>query len=381
MYINEQDKKFATELLDKMVAKITKTADIIGDRMPRFTDKETGEYVYAEEPYSAWEAGFWPGMMWLMYLKTKNDKFKAIAESCEEKQDMAIEKFTCLHHDVGFMWLPSAVANYRITGNTRSKERGLHVAATLAARFNPVGCYIRAWNHWGSDDNVTRAIIDCMMNTPLLYWASEETDGGAPYLATIANLHADTVIDNFIRPDGSSEHMVVFDRETGEAAKKPHGQGYAEGSSWTRGQSWAVYGFVLSYIHTGNEEYLNTAKKVADYFISSLDETCVPPVDFRQPLEPHRLDTSAGAITACGLIEISKLMKDEAEAKKYMDWAMKIIRGLANHCDFTDDNLSILQMSNGAYHTPKMDHVSLIYGDYYLLEALMKLDGNEILFW
>ena len=132
MYINEQDKKFAAELLDKMVAKLTKTADIVGDRMPRYTDKETGEYVYAEEPYSAWEAGFWPGMMWLMYLKTKDEKFKTIAEKCEEKQDMAIEKFTCLHHDVGFMWLPSAVANYRITGNEHSKERGLHVAATLA---------------------------------------------------------------------------------------------------------------------------------------------------------------------------------------------------------------------------------------------------------
>ena len=381
MNLNAQDKQFAAEFLDKMVAKLSKTADVVGDRMPRFTDKETGEYVYAKEPYYAWEAGFWPGILWLMYLKTNDEKYKAYAEAIEEKQDKAIEGFTGLHHDVGFMWLPSAVANYRITGNEKSKARGLHVAATLAARFNPVGCYIRAWNHWGNDDNITRAIIDCMMNIPLLYWASRETAGGAPYLASIANLHADTFIDNFIRPDGSSEHMVVFDPETGEAMKKPHGQGYAEGSSWTRGQSWAVYGFTIAYMNTKNEEYLNVAKRVADYFVSSLDETCVPPVDFRQPAEPPRLDTSAGAITACGLIELSKIIENEAESKKYMDWAIKILKGLEKHCDFTDEFPAILKNSNGAYHSPNMDHVNLVYGDYYLLEALMKLDGNEVFFW
>ncbi len=377
MYINDQDKKFAAELLDKMVTKFSKTADIVGDRIPRITDYE-GAYIYAEEPYSAWEAGFWPGIMWMMYLKTKENKYKEKAEHCEELLDQAIEAFTCLHHDVGFMWLPSAVANYRITGNEKSRVRGLHVASTLAGRFNPIGCFIRAWNG-RNPEHITKAIIDCMMNTPLLYWASEEI--GDKRFATIANLHADTVIDNFIRPDGSVNHMVVFDPDTGEAIMRPRGQGYAEGSSWTRGQSWAVYGFTIAYLHTQNPEYLAAAKRVADYFISSLDETCVPPVDFRQPLEPHKLDTSAGAITACGLIEISKLMESEAEAKKYMDWAMKIIRGISVHCDFTDKTPSILQMSSGQYHTEKTIHVNLVYGDYYLFEALMKLDGNEIFFW
>lgn len=378
MYINKQDKQFAAELLDKMVAKFKKTADEVGDRIPRITTKD-GAYIYAEPPYSAWEAGFWPGILWMMYLKTNESKYKEMAEHCEVLLDQAIENFTCLHHDVGFMWLPSAVANYRITANEKSKTRGLHVASTLAARFNPTGCFIRAWN--GTDpETMGKAIIDCMMNTPLLYWASEQTCDKR--FATIANLHADTVVDNFIRPDGSVDHMVVFDLDTGEAIRRPRGQGYAEGSSWTRGQAWAVYGFTIAYLHTQNSEYLGVAKKVADYFISSLDESCVPPVDFRQPLEPCRIDTSAGAIVACGLIELSKLMESEAEAKKYMDWAMKILCGIAKHCDFSDKTPSILQMSNGAYHNlPDYEHINLIYGDYYLFEALMKLDGNEVFFW
>lgn len=380
MLISEQDKLWAEQFLDKMKTKLSKTAEEVGARFPTETLPD-GTYKFdSEPPYRNWVNGFWPGIMWLMYLATKEDKYKTIAEKCEEKLDIAIDDFVSLHHDVGFMWLPSAVANYRITGNARSRVRGLHVASTLAARFNPVGNFIRAWNYWGKEDNITRAIVDCMMNVPILFWASAETEGTDQRFANIAKLHIATVMKHFIRPDGSSEHMVVFDPQTGEPMKKPGGQGYSEGSSWSRGQSWALYGFTIAYMHAKDQAYLDVAKKCAHYFIANLDDNFLPPIDFRQPAEPHLLDTSAGAVAACALIELSKLVP-EGEGEMYMRWAIRLLKGLETQCDFTDKTPSILQESAGAYHGEQNHHKSLIYGDYYLLEALMKLHGNTVFFW
>ena len=160
---------------------------------------------------------------------------------------------------MGFMFLPTAVADYKLTGNARSRKTALHAANLLAGRFNPAGGFIRAWNQ--SEDKDTRgwAIIDSMLNISLLYWASEETKD--PRFRKIAMMHADTTKAHFVRPDGSVKHIVEFDPETGEAVRSYGGQGYKEGSSWTRGQGWAVYGFVISYLHTGKQEYLDTAKE------------------------------------------------------------------------------------------------------------------------
>lgn len=166
-----------------------------------------------------------------------------------------------------------------------ARRRGLHAAQLLAGRFNPAG-YIRAWNDFPDPDTDTRgwAIIDCLFNIPLLYWASEETND--PRFKKIAMTHADTVAANFVREDGSVRHIVQFDPETGAFVRDYGGQGYAQGSSWTRGQTWALYGFVMSYKHTGAVRYLAMAQKVAEYFIAHIPADGRIPVDFCQP--PNR---------------------------------------------------------------------------------------------
>jgi Glycosyl Hydrolase Family 88. len=144
----------------------------LGDRIPYVP--EGGRYGedMGESDIFWWTNGFWPGILWQMYQATGEPSYRAAAEGVERRLDAAFDGFDGLHHDVGFMWLHSAVANYRLTGNKRSKTRGMHAANLLAGRFNPRGKFIRAWN----DDCTGWIIIDSMMNIPILHWASGETN-------------------------------------------------------------------------------------------------------------------------------------------------------------------------------------------------------------
>jgi unsaturated chondroitin disaccharide hydrolase len=374
-----QNNQWIDEVWNKIEKKINYTTDDIGIAFPHLSRDGKYDDMNKSDIYW-WTNGFWPGIMWLMYVGTKNEKYKTKAETLEKEIDKALYGYTGLHHDVGFMWLTSSVANYRLTGNEQSKVRGQIAASILASRYNIKGKYIRAWNKdtW-NEENKGWAIIDCMMNIPLLYWAAEvEKDDRFKY---IAMQHADTVMKNFIRPDGSSNHIVEFNPETGEYVDTFGGQGYEAGSSWSRGQAWAIYGFVLSYIHTQKQEYLDTAKRVANYFISCIAEDYVPDCDFRSPIEPLIKDTTAGAIAACGLIEIAKSVK-EYEKKTYLKAAMNILKALEkNYCNWTTEEQAILTMGTVAYHNLEGRNIPIIYGDYYFIEAILKLKGNDILFW
>ncbi|WP_405031089.1 glycoside hydrolase family 88 protein [Paenibacillus hexagrammi] len=324
-----------------------------------------------------WTNGFWGGMMWLMHHETGQDKYKEIANISEDYLDRCFEEFYGLHHDVGFMWLPTSVANYKVTKNPVSRKRALHAANLLAGRFNLAGGFIRAWNDLDEGDTRGWAIIDCMFNIPLLYWATEET--GDPRFKQTAMKHADTAMSAFVRPDGSVHHIVEFDPFHGGVVRTYGGQGYEEGSSWTRGQTWALYGFMMSYIHTGKEEYLQTAKRIAHYFMANIPEDGVIPVDFRQPLEPKREDDTAAAIAACGLIEIAKAV-GTYEKDVYLNAALKLLKTLDARSDWTQASDSIIQRGTESYHN-RRHHLPIIYGDYYFMEAVFKLKGNDLYLW
>ncbi len=374
--ILEQNKPWIDSTWDKLVTKLRKTSVSARDKLPKYATDGVYDDL-SEKLITWWTNGFWPGMMWLMYVGTKEDCFRQTAELGEQKLDKALwEKPDVVHHDVGFMWHLTAGANYKITGNETSKNRNLHAAALLAARYNLNTHVIKAWNYAGHDGYT---IIDSMMNICQLYWAAEQTNNIA--YKQIAMNHADTCLKNHIRPDGSVYHILNYDPITGDFLGEAElTQGYGKGSSWTRGQAWAIYGFVLSYIHTGEQRYLDAAKKVAHYFISAVIASgYMPKSDFRSPDEPAYWDSSAGAITACGLIEIAKAVP-EFEKKMYIDAALKILKAIEkDHCDWTDNNESIVQDSSGSYN--REVNVSYIFGDYFFTEAIYKLKGFEPLFW
>ncbi|HUC92846.1 MAG TPA: glycoside hydrolase family 88 protein [Paenibacillus sp.] len=374
----KRESNWSDEAWGKIARKIARTSKRIGDGFPH----ASVEGSYRLEPASWWTAGFWPGLLWLVYRDTKDDSLRNIAESCEAQLDQVVMDYDRLDHDIGFMWSLTSVARYKLLGAEDAKRRGLLAANLLAGRFNLKGRYIRAWNPWSAgEDNSGWAIIDCMMNTAVLHWATEVT-GDSRY-RHVAVEHSDTVLSHFIREDGSVNHIVIFDPATGEKAGVNGGQGYAADSAWSRGTAWALYGMALAYRYTGEERYLQAAKRVAHFFIANLPEDSVPHWDFRLPEEVTKYrDSSAGACAASGLLLLARLV-GALEAPLYRGAAERILHSLYINCGTWDREDEEGLILHGTSHFPegKNIDVPLIYGDYFFVEGIAQLLGHEELFW
>lgn len=364
----------------KVHNKVTRTSERIGPRFPH----ASVEGAYVLEAAHWWTAGFWPGLLWLLYADeaSKDERYKKIAEDCEQQLDAVIMGYDRLDHDIGFMWSLTSVARYKLLGDEQSRRRGLLAANLLSGRFNVKGRYIRAWNPWREGErNDGLAIIDCMMNLPLLYWATETTLD--PRYKHLAMAHADTVLEHFIRKDGSVNHIVEFDPESGEQVAVHGGQGYGPESAWSRGASWAIYGMAISYRYTGEQKYLDAAKQAAHFFIANLPEDDVPYWDFRLPAGVERFrDSSAGACAACGLLAIADAV-GEVESAVYREAGERILRSLYENYGAWDNDEEEGLVMHGTSHYPERKNmdVPLIYGDYFFVEGLSRLRGNTTIFW
>lgn len=363
-----------TDVADKIYRKTQAVAARNAHKIP-YTTKNGVFDDQTDKDISWWTNGFWAGQLWQLYAAYGTPFFRTVSEEIEDKLDRALFSAQGMDHDSGFRWLLTAGANYRLTKSTAAKNRLLLAANDLAGRFNPAGEFIRAWNDSGDGSTAGWAIIDCMMNLPLLYWASEELND--PRFAHVAMRHADTARKAFVRDDGSVCHIVQFDPVTGARIKSVGGQGYGHGSSWTRGQAWALYGFTLSYLHTKKQDYLNTAEKVANYFLSQIPESGLIPVDFRQPETPAYEDSAAAAIAACGLLTLAKETRNE----KYREAALKLLTALLEHrCNFDENCDHLLEKCTAAYHDDAHEF-AIIYGDYFFTEAVLKIIDKELFLW
>jgi len=363
--LNEQ---YVSEIIGKLEQKVDRMIAQLGEKSPHFAGKDG---VYDDRETNWWTSAFWPGILWVMHDVTGKPNFKEAAWNWDAVLEPWLLERDALHHDVGFQFLSSAVIKHSITGDEDALRRGLAAANDLAGRFNPAGRFIRAWN----GEMTGWAIIDCMMNISLLFWAHQIT--GDPRYKHIAMMHADTAIEHFIRPDGSAKHIVCFDPDTGEVLEVLGGQGFAPDSAWSRGTAWALHGFANTYRYTGEARYLETAKRIAHFFLASLPEDRVPYWDFRLPTqEGEPRDSSAGAIAASGLLEIAGAVP-EYEKHVYMDGACGILRSLTENYGTWDqpEHQAILVGATGHKPAGKNIDGSLIYGDYFYVEAFAKLAG------
>ena len=372
-------RKWAEEILGKLKEKMTAVVDrnrgkicYTTDESGRFDDRSKGNLVFW------WTNGMWGGILWELFALTGNQMFREEAVWVESVLDTNLWDYDRgLTHDNGFKWLPTSVYRYRMEKSPEARNRALLAASHLAGRYNASGRFIRAWNDKPNCDDRGWAIIDCMMNLPLLYWASDELSD--PRFSEIAMAHADTTIDNFFRPDGSVAHIVEFDPQTGKKVREIGGQGYADDSAWTRGQSWSIYGFAMSYFHTKERRYLDAAIRSADYFIANIPADGLIPVDFKAPAEPHLEDSTASAIAAAGMLLIAKLDPDTEE--RMVGNAYHLLKSLVEkRCSLGTDKDNILEKCSEAYHRDRHEF-PIMYADYFFIDALIRLAGIDFPVW
>ena len=336
---------------------------------------------------SDWTEGFYTGEIWLAYEMTGDEKFKTLAlKHVDEFLERIEVKRAVEHHDMGFLYSLSCVAAYKLVGSETAKKAALMAADNLISRFHEVGQFIQAWGELGAEDNY-RLIIDCLLNLPLLYWATEVT--GDDKYADIAQKHIETSMKHVLREDNSTYHTYYFSKETGEGVRGVTAQGYRDGSAWSRGQAWGVAGIALSYRYIKKAEYVDLFKRVTDFFIGHLPEDLVPywDFDFTDGSDEPK-DSSAAAIAVCGMYEMAKYLPEE-EAAYYTDVADKILKSLVDHYAVTDPKVSNGQILHGVY-AKKSDFNTVnnrgvdecnTWGDYFYFEALVRRSKDWELYW
>ncbi|TAL01605.1 MAG: hypothetical protein EPO07_08200 [Verrucomicrobia bacterium] len=328
-----------------------------------------------------WTSSFFTGMAVLAWRETKDVFFlQQLLRLAPHYLAKAFKQHRHTHHDLGFLYSLYSVALYKLTGEKLHRETGLRAAAVLARRFNPSGNFIRAWGYLGTDDFNDMAIIDCLMNLPLLHWATNET--GDQRYREIAIKHADMVLKNFVRPDDSVYHAYRFDLKTGRPLRADTYGGIAVESHWARGMAWAIYGFALSHKYTQDARYLDAASRIALAFIHSLDREIVPVWDFRLPAGATPLrDSSALAVAVCGLFELAQ--QGGQDSKFFHSTRPMLLRLCAE--DYLNSDpacpgiLRNGQVGNGVPGGAQNAYTS--WGDYFLMEALsreLRLGGT---FW
>jgi len=361
--------------LDYCLSQAQKTAALLHDStlIPRsIANGKTGWRLVS---YRDWTSGFWPGILWYTYEYSKDSKWKEEADRFS-KALFSLVDTAAEGHDMGFQVFCSVGNGYRLTQDTVYKTIILRAADTLSRLFNPKVGTILSWpnNGAGGTDWPLRhnTIIDNMMNLELLFWASK--NGGRKDLYDIARKHAETTMHNHFREDYSAYHVVIYDTATGRKVKGITHQGYSDSSMWARGQSWAIYGFTMVYRETKEKQFLEFVEKVADVYLKQLPDDLIPYWDFIAPGIPNApKDASAAAITASALLELSTFISNAGKANDYRSKAEKMLASLSASYQSGNVNTAFLLHSTG--HKPRNSEVdaSIIYADYYYIEALLRL--------
>ncbi len=321
-----------------------------------------------------WCSGFWPGVLWMTYGATKDDNIRKQAVGYTEPLASLAEQ-PAYDHDLGFLVINSFLKGYEQTKDERYKQIALACADSLATLFNPTVGTILSWPRHVKDYGGHNTIMDNMINLELLYWASE--NGGNKQLQDIATKHAETTMNNHFRPDGSCYHVAVYDTIDGHFIKGVTHQGYSDASMWSRGQSWAIYGYTMVYRYTKDQRFLDFAQKVTDIYLKRLKETSndwVPLWDMDDPrgLEAPK-DASAACVVASALLELCQYV-DQAKGKTYREAAVSMLTDLSTaKYQSRNQNVAFLMHSTGHHPAGSEIDASIIYADYYYLEALLRL--------
>ena len=339
--------------------------------MPRNILNGQSDWNCRKATKEEWCAGFWPGVLWYDYEYSGDKRIKEEAEKFTSSLEF-LSRTPAFDHDLGFLIFCSYGNGYRLTQNPAYKQVILDTADTLATLFKPQVGTMLSWPRNIELFGGHNTIMDNMINLEMLFWAAK--NGGNPYLADIAISHADKTMKYHFRPDYTSYHVAVYDTITGNLIKGVTHQGYADSTMWARGQAWAIYGYTVVYRETKDPKYLDFAQKVTDVYLDRLPEDKVPYWDFDDPSIPDApRDASAGAVVASALLELSTYLPN-GTGKRYKDAAIEMLTSLSSDSYQSGESKpSFLLHSVGHWPNHSEIDASIIYADYYYIEALLRL--------
>lgn len=331
-------------------------------QLPTYT--EGGRWVFGDDPWApTWSGGFLAGMMWIFVRRTGDEWWREQAQ----RYSLLLEsrKDDTSTHDLGFVLEPSWGSWYDLDHCEQARQVLIDGGRTMAVRLQTVGGYLSTWIDPGS------TFIDIMMNVGIVFRAAEYSDD--PLLREVALTHCRTSLRFLMRGDGSTAHEGWFDTTTGEFLRTATHQGWRSDSSWARGQGWAIYGFTTAYRHTGLADMLTAARRAADYYIAHTDDGGVPPNDWMDPEPAQRWEASAAAITAAGMLHLATALASDPAAERYRSYSLRILMTLRSSEFIAADTpgwQGILRHATYHYRKGLGVDESVMWGDYYLLEAL-----------
>lgn len=361
--------------------KLNKAIDVACNRLikliPEFSKSFPGtcseNFKYIPNINRNWECGMFTGCFWLAYLLTGEKVFKDVAVNHLDTYAMRLEQRIGIDdHDVGFIFSPSCVGGWIADKNEYAMQLGIKGAEELYTHYTPDGKYIL---HTGRPGEPTswKIIIDTLMNCPLLFWAGKEL--GREIYTNAAIDHCYKTIENLVKGDGSTWHRFQYEPETFKPVGPEPGQGYSLEGCWSRGNSWAVYGFPIAYSYTHNEDFRNIHEKVSSYFLNNLPNDYVPYWDFCfSDGSGEEKDASAGAVAVCGLNEMAGLIEEGYTKTIFENASSKIMESLIdNYANYNNDDADGLLLEV-THYKPGNQGVGecAVYGDYFYLEALAR---------
>ncbi|KOP67049.1 glucuronyl hydrolase [Bacillus sp. FJAT-18019] len=368
------------QAIEDAMIKVKNNVERFGDRFPHVSVNGKYELNNNED----WTNGFWSGMLWLCYQYSGDEAYREAARLTVQSFKRRMEQHIVLdHHDIGFLYSLSSKAQWIVERDEEARQLTLQAADVLMRRWREKGQYIQAWGLPDDPQHGGRMIIDCLLNLPLLFWAYEQT--GDDRYRQVAVRQADQSRRYLVRGDDSSYHTFVFNTETGEPLGGATHQGYTNGSTWARGQAWGVYGFTLAYRYTGDKLYLDTSKRMAAYFLEQLPEDHVAYWDFSAPIDTATYrDSSASTIVVAGLIELLEHMDAEDPQLAGFEEKMKLsMTSLVQNYSTMDEPEAEGLLKHGSYYVRGnlAPDDFMIWGDYYYLEALMRMDKGIKGYW
>jgi unsaturated chondroitin disaccharide hydrolase len=350
--------------------KLRRTIEHYPDQYPMYTSG--GKWVPEGESWTQWCEGFLGGQLWLMYLWNQDPWWRVQAE--RYTRPLAPRQHDRSVHDLGFLFWPTYKRWYDLTGEAALKQVVIQAGRTLALRFQEPGGYLCSFV------GAQSLFIDIMMNVGIIFYAAQQS--GDPDLERIAKRHCLTTRRTLVRGDGSTAHEGIFDLESGAFLHESTQQGWRPDSCWARGLAWALYGFGTAFRFSGDPRFLNAAQACAGYYIEHTPAGGVPPNDFDDPDRDTPADSSAAAIAASGLLDLAELTGDLARTALYQRYALNILHTLSGPEYLSSEKPEWEGLLRHAvYHRPRGLGVdeSVIWGDYFFLEALSKAaeDANE----